>query len=349
MTKSSVLNCLITNDATTGPRGIPNCRCLEKFPETPLVEYKFNNCGYRTTIECGTPKSPDTYRIVMTGASFAMGLRVPQEKSFAALLPQELSRETGRKVELYNVAMRSGNAHVLDLRFNDALAEHPDLIIWAMSAFEIENAAKVIDDPAPAKRPATPGSSFDKLVAKIRSVPDLLQYRWDRSRTSLLVQHYLYESQTQYVKLYLMRGDKDAGFLNARFSPGWQTNLKQFDLYASDMLERAKAAGVPMVVILLPPRSQAAIASMGEWPPNIDPYKLGEEVGPIVTGHGGIFIDLTHDYRNIPNAERYFFPVELHPTVEGQALISEFLTQALTSGVVPALKANQPTTTKQAQ
>jgi hypothetical protein len=43
----------------------------------------------------------------------------------------------------------------------------------------------------------------------------------------------------------------------------------------------------------------------------------------------------------VPNPEKGYFAVDVHPNVKGQALISELLTKELVSGAVPALK---PTT-----
>src|SRR6202035_2849097 len=93
--------CMSFNDPTTGAHGLPNVVCREKLSEVKQTEYRFNSCGHRAGMECG-PKPPGTYRIVMTGSSFGFGLGVEREETFAALLPRELSQQTGRKIELYN-------------------------------------------------------------------------------------------------------------------------------------------------------------------------------------------------------------------------------------------------------
>src|ERR1035438_6007855 len=95
--KSSMENCLVKNGSSSAVRAIPNSVCLEKPLEGDVIEYKFNSCGHRAGMECG-PKPPGTYRIVMVGSSFALGARMAREKTFAALLPEELSGLTGRTV-----------------------------------------------------------------------------------------------------------------------------------------------------------------------------------------------------------------------------------------------------------
>lgn len=123
--KTSIEDCFILYDVATGARGIPNSICWEKRPETELTEYKFDKCGYRAGLECG-PKRPGNYRIVMTGSSVALGERVPVQETLAALLPADLSRMTGRRVELYNRDMGYGFARSTALRFNPAAQAHPN-------------------------------------------------------------------------------------------------------------------------------------------------------------------------------------------------------------------------------
>ena len=134
---TSLDSCLVLNDPATGVRGIPNSVCLEKIPETQLVEYKFDCAGYRNGKPCG-PKPPGAYRIALIGSSIAMGNRVPIEQTFATLLPEELSRRVGRQVELYNYAMAFGFPRNTALRFNDVLATHPDLILWVVSSIDVK-------------------------------------------------------------------------------------------------------------------------------------------------------------------------------------------------------------------
>ena len=104
---TSTLSCLILTDPKTGVRAIPNTVCWQKLAESPLVEYKFNNCGLRSEVPCGS-KSSGTIRIVSIGSSISEGFAVPFDQTFAARLPKVLSLATGRKVELDNQAMQWG-------------------------------------------------------------------------------------------------------------------------------------------------------------------------------------------------------------------------------------------------
>jgi hypothetical protein len=125
--------------------------------------------------------------------------------------------------------------------------------------------------------------------------------------------------------------------------------LHEFDGYAEDIKERARAAGIPLAAVFLPERAQAAMISMGEWPPGYDPYKLDDELRSIITSHGGTYIDILPEFRGIPNPEQGYFPVDGHLNAGGHAVFSKLLTRELTGGAIPALKisAQQPAALEQ--
>jgi hypothetical protein len=332
-------DCTVFNDPSTGPRGIPNCVCWEKGYETQPVEYRLNSSGYRADMEFG-PKPPDTYRIVMAGSSVAMGYEVENEKTFAVLLPEELSMRTGRRVELLNEAFPGGGG-VAALRFNEALAVKPDMILWILGPWDIEHGLETVKHAQKADRSISfmlrawrrmkldfAGISFTSATEKI----------FDGTRTAFLLRHFLYESQSQFVKSYLMGGDEEAGFLKSEPSAEWSDRLRQFDRAARENEKRANTAGVLLVAVLVPNRAQAAMISMGEWPAGYDPYKLGDEVRSIITSHGEIYIDILPSFSRISDPAQYYLPVDGHPDAGGQAILSSLLAKALTGGAVPALR-----------
>jgi hypothetical protein len=329
--KSSMRNCLIENDSSTGVRGIPNSVCSEDSYESGPVEYRFNGCGHRAGMECG-PKPPGVYRIVMVGTSTAFGTHLPREKTLAALLPAELSRRTGRNIELYNEALTWETPRAVALRFNAVLAANPDMILWIVTPWDIKNAPSLLSAPS-ASRP-------ESFLANLRK-------QAKDSGTGILLEHFLYRSASSYVRLSL-KGAGDPGFLGENLSPEWRQHLHDYDTYAANIAGQATAAGIPLVVVLVPERAQAAMISMGEWPAGYNPYELDNELRPIVTRHGGTYIDISPDFRSIPNPEKYYFPVDGHPNADGNRIISGLLANVLTGGAVPALQvAEQPKTAQE--
>jgi hypothetical protein len=350
-------DCLVLNDPSTGVRGIPNSVCRDKFPEGQPVEYRFNSCGHRASMDCG-PKPPDTYRIVMTGTSMSMGLGIPIEETFGSLLPTELWRRTGRKVELYNESISLESPRSLALNFKDILAAKPDMILWTVTYWDIKNASLVLprDEISGQESPRVPANGAPASVAPsisstktrfienvefaARSAQDAARKRWHDTRADTMLNDFMYAIESQ--RDYLLRCNiwhDDLGYLGAKPGPIRLHHLQEFDTYAAMIEARAKAANVPLVVVYLPGRSQAALISMGEWPASIDPYSLDNDLRSIVVSRGGTYIDILPYYRNIPNPEDGYFPVNGHLNVSGHATVSSLLARQLTSGTIPALKA----------
>jgi hypothetical protein len=349
-----ILNCIRTNPRT-GPWAIPNSVCWEKKTENQFVEYRFNSCGHRAGMECG-PKPPGIYRIVLAGSSVAQGAAVSREKTFAFLLPQTLSQQTGRKIELYNAARGWGfPPRFVALNFNDVLSANPDMILWILTPLDIEDQLLNLTDSEGSKTAEGAISEHGGLDRALKSwwycKRSAVSSELNQIRTRPVLTHYLYEIETQkeYVESYLRRGDPDSGFLKAQPSALWQKHLDQFDGVAADIEGQAKGRGLPLVVVYIPDRPQAAMLSMDHWPTGYDPYKLGDELRTIVTRHGGIYIDILPDYRNIPNPERGYFPVDGHPNADGHEILTKLIAKGLTGGAIPALRVPTQPQTKQEQ
>ncbi len=340
--KTTALNCLVLNDASTGVRAIPNTTCVDQIYESRSVEYKYNQCGHRAGIECG-PKPPGVFRIVLVGSSFVEGLYVEREKTFAALLPAILTRRTGRQVEVYNEGLHWGTPHNVDLRFEQVLAAQPDMILWVLTPFDIENSSLSLPYvPGREKLPAKPATDVSHPPSE-RSLQSRAARAWKRiissfgeTRTAFLLQHYLYMSQSQYVKHYLLQ-DESAGFLKIHPDDQWKTHLQQFDAYAKDIETRSRTAGVPLVAALIPHRAQAAMISTHDWPAGFDPYVIGEELSLIVASHGGTYIDILHNYRMIANPEQDYLPVDGHIDAKGHKIVAEMLANQLLKGPLKSL------------
>ena len=343
--KTLMANCMVLDDPLTGPRAIPNTVCWEQFPESSLVEYRFNGCGHRAGMECG-PKQPGTYRIVMTGSSFALGERVPREQTFAALLPTELSQMTGQKVELYNASMGWGFSHSVTLRFNEVLAAKPDVVLWVLTPTDIEGASLIVsatrDQIDQQGSESLPTKAWNRMRTAFatQSLKAAASEVFSHTRTAFMLRHFLYESHSQYLTCYLKTGDEEAGFLSADPSAEWKGHLEQFDSDFANVEGRAQAAGIPLVVTLVPNRAEAGMISMGQWPKGYAPYKLGGELSAIITSHGGTYIDILPDFRHVPDTDQYYLPVDGHLNAEGHIAISNLLAMGLTGGAVPALQAN---------
>jgi hypothetical protein len=363
--QAGIPNCFETNDPTGDAPVKPNSVCWEQTAESPFkAEYRFNSRGHRAGTELN-PKPSGTYRIVLIGSSFAEGLFVPREKTFAALLPEKLSTATGRKIEVYNEAtggkFRGGSYPTPNSaqHFNQVLAADPDMILWVITPGDIMNAGPKANADSPAtgilqkdSRSATDSSKPRSLWRKIAaSIADgtfggRLQSRWEATRTSIVLKHLLIasESPDEYVKSYAGNAD-NADFLKTEPSPKWQMQLGYFNSELAEIAGLAKRAGVPLIAVFVPNRPQAAMISMSDRPAGYDPFKLEAEVRDSIVSHGGRFIDILPDYRSVPDPEQGYFPVDGHPNADGHAILARFLAKELTGGTIPALKASTPPNT----
>jgi len=339
---TGVARCMVLNDPATGAMGIPNSACWGKNPEGPRVEYKFNNWGFRSAMNFG-PKPAGTYRIVVTGSSIVMGDYVPDEDTFAALLPAELSKLTGRRIQVYNEGMGWSFADSVVLRFSRVLQAQPDLVVWVVTPVDIARGgvlAPWVQDRDPYAGKSLPEKAWLRLKADLskESISASASAVFGRTRTALMMRHLLYQNPSQYIRSFLMEPDNLAGFVRTTFSPEWQEALRDFDKDAADVEGRTAAAHIPFVAVYLPASAQVVMASTGHWPPGVDPYKLDDAVRAIITSHGGTFIDLLPDFGDLPDAGRYFYPVDTHPNIQGHAMIARLMARELAGGAVPALK-----------
>lgn len=334
--------CMAFTDPVTGPRGIPNRVCKEHIPEGQLSEYRFDSSGYRNDVNLG-PKPPGTIRIVLVGTSVAAGFRVSQEKIFAALLPKELSRRTGRKIEFYNEGMPWRSPRIIASNFNDVLSAKPDMILWVLTPIDIERTAwKRVHTTEDDKSLGLLGKTWCRIKAIYahESLASLFSKAFRHTRTSVLLTDMLYASPSQYIKNSVMGEGDQTEFLESAPSAEMQNRIEEFNNNAAKIESQARDAGIPLVAVLVPDRTQAAMISMmSECPEGFDPYKLDNELRSIIVSHGGTYIDILPDYRMVPNPQLGYFAIDGHPNADGHATITMLLAKRLTEGSIPALRA----------
>jgi hypothetical protein len=337
--------CMKSIDPHSGGRAEPNSTCWDKKFETERVEYRFNACGHRDEEACGT-KVAGTFRIVLVGSSVAMGSYIDQNRTLAALLPAKIAQESRRPVEVYNEGMVTVHPFVLAQRMREVLAAKPDLILWVLTPFDIqvESTPHELNPLADAEHHTRLESilkvsfAHKSLAAGMRdawmqSISRISRYATDTAAGTLVL-HLLYASQSQYLKSYLASGDS-ADYLNAKESPIWSDRLRYFAEDAASI--HASAAGVPIITTLIPSRAQAAMISAGDWPRDIDPYKLDKALSAIISARGGTYLEISSHLSQVPDAEKYYFPIDGHPNPRGHEILSSVLARALVGGAVPAL------------
>jgi len=155
------------------------------FPELPawaerrpVWVLETNSMGLRAP-ELPSTKASDAYRIVVLGDSWTVGVNVPAEETFAALLPATLGESLGaRRPEVLNFGVIGGKAETGRRLLPRVLALDPDLVVVAYA----QNDEAETRDPRPrAPRPATPAPRPFRWRDVLQRSELYRLYRWWRT------------------------------------------------------------------------------------------------------------------------------------------------------------------------
>ncbi len=346
---TSTMTCLVVTDRSTGVRALPGSSCQQQIFESPLVDYRFNDCGFRTPQPC-RPAAAGTYRIVLIGSSVGYGMHVAQPLGFVARLGPILSSRTGRPVDVFNESMQWGMPAGVALRTDAMLRPRPAMILWALTPFDIENVRLILPYvPGVQDEQSLPAKSGSAAPAAepARSLSSIPGRAWRRlttelagTRTVFMLQHYLYRSQSQYLGHTLAQG-ASVDYLRVPAPAPLQDNLAVFAELFGQVAARARAADVPLVVTLLPSRAQAIMLSNRRWDAGYDPDQLGRLLRRIVEARGARYVDMTPGLEAIPDAGQLYFSVDEHLPPAGHRMLAELLADALIRSNAVAAKRGQ--------
>jgi hypothetical protein len=311
----------------SGPRhGVPNSVCIEKNSSNKLVEYRFNSCGDRTPLDCG-PKPAGVYRIVLIGSSIPMGWGVTETDSLAERLATDLTQSTHRRVEVYNSAMEGsgGSPSTLANRMSQVMALQPDLVLWVMSSWDIDPDKIRVQEKA-----SQGGLSGSQVANRILTKFKIVSY----------LTELLYRSESVFMSAYV-RNIQEGAHLPADSHNDEDARMRLFSVDAGTIVDRAKAADVPVVATFLPNRGESALILMSPRSAQIDPVRLSNALRTVLVSKGAIYVDAVPDLEKAPNLDRFYDPLGFHLTAQGHAVLTQILAKALTGGAVAALSTTE--------
>jgi hypothetical protein len=305
--------CMAT-DPQLGTRFRPNCTSRVKAMEGPWVVNEYNACGYRTPQPCG-PKPAGAVRIAVLGSSMAQGYLVPYRETFAARAAGQLAQSCRRPVEFQNLASIGYVWTRLAARVGDALALRPDAAVIVVVPFDLQQS-----ETPPAREDPQPSNGRD-LMKKLDSLAS-------NSRAIVAAQHFLFTRPDIYVQLYLGYGDR-ADFLRPPFGPLWQRRLSDFDRLLAGIADRFHTARIPLFLVYVPQRAQAALLAAHQAPTGVDPRAFGRRIGEIAARHGVQYVDTSAAFSRLPQAADLYYPVDGHLSGRGDAVLARAVAGAL--------------------
>ncbi len=138
----------------------------------------------------------------------------------------------------------------------------------------------------------------------------------------------MYRDPAFQVRAFLLNRDP-ADYVRAPLSPAWQQRVVDF----GDLLRRmtAQTATVPVLLVYLPERAQAALAAMPADPPGVDPFVLQAALDQEATRDGVHFLDSTKAFATAPDFQSLFYLTDGHPQDGGHAALASVVEQGLLS------------------
>ena len=323
---SQELNTCMVSDPVHGAKFKPNCTVRMKAAEGPWVTSSYNDCGYRTKASCG-PKPPGTTRIALLGSSSSEGFFNSYDQMFASRTAAELTNVLKRPVEVQNLG-RAGCDPICALnRVDEALALKPDLVMLAMSNFDMQNME-------------TTGAALQnaKAIAPITPTYKEKVFTYLKEKKAVVaVTHFLTENNPAFarvrVRTYLTNGDL-AGYLWKPFPRPGMTACR----YWTACWNRRKLS-VAMRMFLsssLKFRHFNKYRLMGadNLPAGVDPYAFTHSLQELATKHQMQFINTTDAFTK-PNDT--FYVVDGHMNGNGNALVARVVVEHLLAEQMPAL------------
>ncbi len=305
----------------------PNCVTSVKSAEGPEVEYRFNECGFRSTAACGA-KPAGTLRVVLIGTSITMGYQVPNEETFAVRTERALRQVCGRPVEVQNMgAMTSLEAQ--EGIAGEALALSPDVIVLTLVPYDIEDHSAA---PPSAKKaeptwPQRLDEAWNTLRWKLRDVK--FQYA---------AAHFMLSQKRILYKTFLNMGPS-RDIMSSPLTAAGERRYAAFAKVLDGVMARLKGTGVPLLVVAVPNRISAAMVNDDARIEGVDPRLFGRYVSQITRQRGALALDTTGEFAASACAEQLFYVVDNHPTGGGHAVIARALAKRLTDGSIPQLAA----------
>jgi hypothetical protein len=342
-------------------RPVAGCTAIIKGAEAPWITMAFNECGYRSGHSCRA-KPSGARRIVLLGKSISAGAYVRYEEFFGTRLERSLAQRCGFPVETQSLGSLQVTLDRQTILLREAISLDPDVAILPLEPFDLtyfgdetadESAGAAASEPADATDsslpPASTGTGGMPWLTPLPLRPEVQRYTVltqlrllsRESRALLVAQHFMLLNDNFLIRAYKLRREEDA--LRVPHSESYQRRYTRLETELRALSARLSARGVPLLLVAIPNRIQAALISDRTTLPGVDPWAFTRELQAIGQRTGVRVADTFPRFAARPHAEQLFYAVDGHPTGEANALIGDAVEQALLEAPpVPAFRGCRP-------
>ena len=202
------------------------------------------------------PSCPALFESVCLVPQSARVSMSPMTRRSRAARPGRSARTAGRMVQVENLAFENLSPLQCYRKLPAALALRPDLVVYAVSPFDLEqpiDPAQLADRNNPAASNTVPTTQFkDTWTGRVR------QMLMNNSRAILIAQHFLFSNPETFLRVYLAHSD--TGYLrSSRRMPHGAWVYSNFELITGDMASRTRRLGVPLFIMAVPSRFPSRI------------------------------------------------------------------------------------------
>lgn len=315
----------------------PGCAFRDKKTEGELVEFRFNQFGYRDRTLVAEPL-PSELELFAIGDSFTMGAMVPFESSYVAVAEADLGAKLGIPVKYVNGGVSSWDLQQYAVRVREAVNRGADVISLGVLANDFY---ADLSEEAEAKRialqndAASMEAAYQQLyMAKRPPLERLYRSVLSNSRALDLAVHLVMSSDDAYAVAYLWREGKDS-YLSRPLGEKWLAKLAEGERLLRRMSETARAGHAKLVVIAIPQRMQVLLFSRADRYPELDAGAFFAALGQVCESLGIPYIDALDELASVERPTRLYYPVDGHLTPEGQERLGHFVAaELLRLGVV---------------
>lgn len=264
-------------------------------------DVSFNSVGMRDREHSLTP-TPGTFRILLMGDSFMEALQVPEDSMLATLMERDLTRASGRPVEVINAGVSGwGTDDALRYLTEYGLAYKPDLVVVAMTLHNdisdnlrrewhtLANGTLVARQPEPMSWRAYKVAQLKAFIATRFQLYQL----WRRVRHGREIRQVGRALNSHVVQLFREPSPEAITY-------GWQLT----DQLLEAIRDTARAAGAGTAVVMLPLVYQlsdtafAQLVKQSELPPEQMRIEKPQAMARLATDRLGIpTIDLLPGFR----------------------------------------------------